>query len=152
MSRANINDLLALLAAAREHSFTMAAPKRSVSPSALSHTVSGLEARLGLQLLNRITRGLAQRLRRQRPWASCARVVRNPHKGRDLPEAAQVVVGDVPQSDTLPAAVTGVDAIVFTLGSDGAGKVGAEHGSGRCLHHRQRLPDGRRCHRFLVVR
>jgi uncharacterized protein YbjT (DUF2867 family) len=39
---------------------------------------------------------------------------------------AQVVVGDVTRPDTLPGAVDGVDAVVFTLGSDGAGKVGAE--------------------------
>jgi uncharacterized protein YbjT (DUF2867 family) len=37
-----------------------------------------------------------------------------------------VISGDVTRSETLTAAVNGVDAIVFTLGSDGAGKVGAE--------------------------
>src|SRR5271165_6144127 len=36
------------------------------------------------------------------------------------------VVGDVTQPETLPAVVDGVDAIVFTLGSDGLGKAGAE--------------------------
>ena len=53
-------------------------------------------------------------------------LVRNPGKARQLPPEAQVVVGDVTRPDTLPGAVDGVDAIVFTLGSDGAGKVGAE--------------------------
>ena len=53
-------------------------------------------------------------------------LVRNPGKARRLPPEAQVVVGDVTRPDTLPGAVDGVDAIVFTLGSDGAGKVGAE--------------------------
>jgi uncharacterized protein YbjT (DUF2867 family) len=38
----------------------------------------------------------------------------------------RVVVGDVTRSDTLTAAVDGVDAIVFTHGSDGGGKAGAE--------------------------
>jgi uncharacterized protein YbjT (DUF2867 family) len=38
-----------------------------------------------------------------------------------------VVIGDVTRPDTLSGAVGGVDAIVFTLGSDGAGKVGAEN-------------------------
>jgi uncharacterized protein YbjT (DUF2867 family) len=53
-------------------------------------------------------------------------LVRTPGKARRLPPDAQVVVGDVTRPDTLPDAVDGVDAVVFTLGSDGAGKVGAE--------------------------
>jgi uncharacterized protein YbjT (DUF2867 family) len=53
-------------------------------------------------------------------------LVRTPGKARRLPPEAQVVPGDVTRPDTLPGAVDGVDAIVFTLGSDGAGKVGAE--------------------------
>jgi len=53
-------------------------------------------------------------------------LVRNPGKARRLPSEAQVVVGDVTRPETLPGAVDGVEAIVFTLGSDGAGKVGAE--------------------------
>jgi uncharacterized protein YbjT (DUF2867 family) len=47
-------------------------------------------------------------------------------KARRLPPKAQVVRGDVTRPDTIPGALDGVDAIVFTLGSDGAGKVGAE--------------------------
>jgi uncharacterized protein YbjT (DUF2867 family) len=53
-------------------------------------------------------------------------LVRSSGKGRRLPPEAQVVVGDVTQPETLGAAVDGVDAVVLTLGSDGAGKVGAE--------------------------
>jgi len=53
-------------------------------------------------------------------------LVRTRDKARKLPREAQVVLGDVTHPDTLPGAVDGVDAIVFTLGSDGAGKVGAE--------------------------
>ena len=53
-------------------------------------------------------------------------LVRDPAKAGQLPGEAQLVVGDVTRPDTLPAAVDGVDAVVFTLGSDGAGKVGAE--------------------------
>jgi len=59
MSRANVNDLLAFLAVARERSFTRAAAKLGVSQSALSHTIRGLEARLGLRLLTRTTRSVA---------------------------------------------------------------------------------------------
>src|SRR5919201_7097207 len=57
--RENINDLLAFLAVAREGSFTRAAAQLGVSQSALSQTVRGLEARLGLRLLTRTTRSVA---------------------------------------------------------------------------------------------
>ena len=59
MSRSNLNDLLAFLAVARERSFTKAAATLGVSQSALSHTIRGLEARLGLRLLTRTTRSVA---------------------------------------------------------------------------------------------
>jgi DNA-binding transcriptional LysR family regulator len=59
MPRADINDLLAFLAVARERRFTKAAAKLAVSQSALSHTLRGLEARLGLRLLARTTRSVA---------------------------------------------------------------------------------------------
>src|SRR5437016_7591252 len=59
MQRENFNDLLAFLAVARERSFTRAAAKLGVSQSALSHTIRGLEARLGLRLLTRTTRSVS---------------------------------------------------------------------------------------------
>lgn len=59
MSRGNVNDLLAFLAVAKERSFTKAAAKLGVSQSALSHTMRGLEERLGLRLLTRTTRSVA---------------------------------------------------------------------------------------------
>jgi DNA-binding transcriptional LysR family regulator len=59
MARENVNDLLAFLAVAKERSFTRAAAKLGVSPSALSHTIRGLEERLGLRLLSRTTRSVA---------------------------------------------------------------------------------------------
>jgi DNA-binding transcriptional LysR family regulator len=59
MARANINDLIAFLAVARERSFTRAAAQLGVSQSALSHTVRALEERLGLRLLTRTTRSVA---------------------------------------------------------------------------------------------
>jgi DNA-binding transcriptional LysR family regulator len=51
--------LLAFLAVARERSFTRAAAQLGVSQSALSHTIRGLETRLGLRLLTRTTRSVA---------------------------------------------------------------------------------------------
>lgn len=59
MARENYNDLQAFLAVARERSFTRAAAQLGVSQSALSHTIRGLEARLGLRLLTRTTRNVA---------------------------------------------------------------------------------------------
>jgi len=59
MSRRDTGDLIAFLAVARERSFTRAAASLGVSPSALSHTMRGLEERLGLQLLTRTTRNVA---------------------------------------------------------------------------------------------
>jgi DNA-binding transcriptional LysR family regulator len=59
MPREHFSDLQAFLAVARERSFTRAAAKLGVSQSALSHTIRGLEARLGLRLLTRTTRSVA---------------------------------------------------------------------------------------------
>src|SRR5450631_3843155 len=59
MARQPLDDLLAFLAVARERSFTRAAAKLGVSQSALSHTIRGLEERLGLRLLTRTTRSVA---------------------------------------------------------------------------------------------
>lgn len=69
MPRENLNDLSAFLAVVRERSFTRAAAKLGVSPSALSHALRGLEERLGVRLLNRTTRSVSpteigERLRR----------------------------------------------------------------------------------------
>jgi DNA-binding transcriptional LysR family regulator len=70
MPRQNVNDLLAFLAVAQERSFTRAAAKLGVSQSALSHTIRGLEARLGLRLLTRTTRSVA-------PTEAGARLLQN---------------------------------------------------------------------------
>jgi DNA-binding transcriptional LysR family regulator len=59
MPRANLDDIVAFLAVARERSFTRAAAQLGVSQSALSQTLRGLEARLGLRLLTRTTRSVA---------------------------------------------------------------------------------------------
>ena len=59
MRRENVSDLLAFLAVARERSFTKAGKKLGVSQSALSHTIRGLEERLGLRLLTRTTRSVS---------------------------------------------------------------------------------------------
>ena len=69
MARSGVNDLQAFLAVARERSFTKAAAQLGVSQSALSHTIRGLEERLGLRLLTRTTRSVA-------PTAAGERLIR----------------------------------------------------------------------------
>lgn len=59
MRRENVQDLLAFVAVAQERSFTKAAAKLGVSQSALSHTIRGFEARIGLRLLTRTTRSVS---------------------------------------------------------------------------------------------
>ncbi|MFZ6647269.1 LysR family transcriptional regulator [Undibacterium sp. TJN25] len=59
MARENFNDLIAFISVAREGSFTRAAAQLGVSQSALSHTIRGLETRLGLRLLTRTTRSVS---------------------------------------------------------------------------------------------
>jgi DNA-binding transcriptional LysR family regulator len=59
MQTANLNDLAAFLAVAKERSFTKAAAKLGVSQSALSHTMKDLEERLGVRLLTRTTRSVS---------------------------------------------------------------------------------------------
>jgi DNA-binding transcriptional LysR family regulator len=59
MEYENFNDLLAFVTVAREGSFTNAAKRLGVSQSALSHTIRGLETRLGIRLLTRTTRSVS---------------------------------------------------------------------------------------------
>lgn len=59
MSKLNINDLSAFLAIAKAGSFTKAAIQLGVSTSALSHTIRGLEERVGVALLARTTRSVS---------------------------------------------------------------------------------------------
>ncbi|EJJ26167.1 LysR family transcriptional regulator [Rhizobium sp. CF142] len=59
MPKGNINDIQVFLAVAREQSFTKAAAKLGVSPSAVSHAVRLLEERLGVRLVARTTRNVS---------------------------------------------------------------------------------------------
>ena len=59
MARQDFHDLIAFVAVAREGSFTRAAAQLGVSQSALSHTIRGLEERLGIRLLTRTTRSVS---------------------------------------------------------------------------------------------
>jgi DNA-binding transcriptional LysR family regulator len=59
MTQTKVNDLQAFLAVAREQSFTKAAARLGITPSALSHTIRALEERLGVRLLARTTRNVS---------------------------------------------------------------------------------------------
>lgn len=59
MERDDLADLYAFVLVATEGSFTRAAAKANTSQSSISRTVSKLEGRLGIRLLNRTTRNVA---------------------------------------------------------------------------------------------
>jgi DNA-binding transcriptional LysR family regulator len=59
MERINLNNVAAFVVVARERSFTRAASQLGLSQSSLSHTISALEAKLGMRLLTRTTRGVS---------------------------------------------------------------------------------------------
>ncbi len=59
MNFTKIDDIQAFLAVAQDQSFTKAAEKLGITPSALSHRMKNLEERLGLRLLTRTTRNVS---------------------------------------------------------------------------------------------
>jgi DNA-binding transcriptional LysR family regulator len=59
MRAADLSELAAFDAVARHKSFRRASEERGVTASAISHSVSNLEARLGIRLLNRTTRSVS---------------------------------------------------------------------------------------------
>lgn len=58
MERDDLTTLVAFVAVAEERSFTKAARRLGVTPSAVSHAIRGLEERLGVRLLSRTTRSV----------------------------------------------------------------------------------------------
>src|SRR5437762_10447054 len=76
MDRNDLNILAVFLAVAEERSFTRAAKRLGVTPSAMSHAIRGLEEDIGVRLLTRTTRSVApteageQLLERLRPALS----------------------------------------------------------------------------------
>src|ERR1700733_9792796 len=59
MIRNDLAELSAFATIAEERSFTRAASRLGMSQSALSHSMRGLEKRLGIQLLARTTRSVS---------------------------------------------------------------------------------------------
>lgn len=59
MTTNKIDDLQAFVAVARDQSFTKAAARLGITPSALSHSMRALEERLGIRLFARTTRNVS---------------------------------------------------------------------------------------------
>jgi DNA-binding transcriptional LysR family regulator len=77
MRPAPLSDLHAFAVVARLRSFRRAATELGVSPSALSHSLRGLEERLGVRLLNRTTRSVTPSEAGQRLLARLAPALRD---------------------------------------------------------------------------
>jgi DNA-binding transcriptional LysR family regulator len=108
MARDHINEISAFLAVARERSFTKAAGKLGVSPSALSHSVKGLEARLGLRLLARTTRNVA-------PTEAGERLVRSVGPHFEQIEAELEALGELRDKPRGTIRLTSTDFVIDTL-------------------------------------
>lgn len=92
MRGTDLSELLAFVTVAEEKSFRRAAAKLGVTPSTLSHSLRGLEERLGIRLLNRTTRKVSpteagEHLQRQLPaaFADIAMALESLNAFRDTP-------------------------------------------------------------------
>src|SRR6266849_5538153 len=108
MARENLNDIIAFLAVANERSFTRAAARLGVSQSALSHTIRGLEARLGLQLLTRTTRSVS-------PTAAGERLLRSVGPRFDEIEAELEALGELREKPAGTIRITATDYAADTV-------------------------------------
>jgi DNA-binding transcriptional LysR family regulator len=98
----NLHDLRAFLAVARERSFTQAAAKLGVSQSALSHTIRGLEERLGIRLLTRTTRSVS-------PTAAGERLLHNVGPRFEEIEAEVMALSELRQKPAGTVRITATD-------------------------------------------
>jgi DNA-binding transcriptional LysR family regulator len=108
MANEKIHDLQAFLAVAREQSFTKAATKLGLTPSALSHTIKALEARLGVRLLARTTRNVA-------PTEAGERLVRSVGPHFDQIEAELRALGELRDKPAGTVRITCTDDAIVTV-------------------------------------
>lgn len=92
LARSDLADFIYFLELARQRSFRRAGSELGVSASALSHALKGLEARLGVRLLNRTNRSVTltaagEELRDAigRPFQAIAQAVEDLNRYRDAP-------------------------------------------------------------------
>ncbi|WP_018897953.1 SDR family oxidoreductase [Rhizobium sp. 2MFCol3.1] len=62
----------------------------------------------------------------QRKGFDVRALVRDAGRGRQFGHKVELAIGDLTNTDSLKAAVEDIDAVIFTHGSDGGGKIGAE--------------------------
>jgi DNA-binding transcriptional LysR family regulator len=108
MAPENIKDLLAFLAVAQERSFTRAAAKLGISQSALSHTIRGLETRLGVSLLTRTTRSVS-------PTEAGERLMQTVAPRLDEIEAELRAVSDLGERPAGTIRITAIDHVVDSV-------------------------------------
>lgn len=108
MARANLHDVLAFIAVARERSFTRAAAQLRISQSTLSHTVKALEARMGVRLLTRTTRSVS-------PTEAGERLLRNLSPHFEEIEAELSALGDLRDIPAGTIRITATDYAANTI-------------------------------------
>jgi DNA-binding transcriptional LysR family regulator len=108
MARIDFNNLMAFIAIAREGSFTRAAAQLGVSQSALSHTIRGLETKLGIRLLTRTTRGVS-------PTEAGQRLLANIGPYYDGIEAEVAALGDMLDKPAGTIRITAHDHAASTI-------------------------------------
>lgn len=108
MPRENLNDLLAFLAVAQDRSFTRAAARLGVSQSALSHTIRGLEERLGVRLLTRTTRSVS-------PTEAGERLMQTVAPRLEEIEAEVAAVSDLGERPSGTVRITAIDHVINSV-------------------------------------
>lgn len=108
MARDNLSDILAFLAVAQERSFTRAAGRLGISQSALSHTIRGLEARMGVRLLTRTTRSVS-------PTEAGERLMQTVGPKLEEIEAEITAVSDLGDRPIGTIRITAIDQVVDTV-------------------------------------
>jgi DNA-binding transcriptional LysR family regulator len=108
MARTNIDDLTAFVAIARNESFTGAAGKLGVTPSALSYTMRNLEERLGVRLLMRTTRNV-------RPTEAGERLLTSIGPMLDQIEAEVAALGELRSKPAGTIRITADELAVATI-------------------------------------
>src|SRR5919107_154891 len=105
MQRGHLDDLVAFVAVGQERSFTRAAAKLGVSQSALSHTIRGLETRLGVRLLTRTTRSVS-------PTDAGERLIRNVAPRLAEIGAELAAVGELGDKPAGTIRITAIDHVI----------------------------------------
>lgn len=103
-----VQDVQAFLAVARDRSFTRAAARLGITPSALSHAIKGLEGRLGVRLLTRTTRNVA-------PTEAGERLMRSVGPHFDEIEAELTSIGALRDKPAGTVRVTCTDDAIVTI-------------------------------------